>query len=135
MHIEIYFNHTGKLSAVPGDYDVEKFSKYDASKHHTEREFLPPLPPPPKRNVSDQKEKSAGPTVVARIEEDDIFVGEGTDYAIPNKEDTSPLSQDMEESPRLKEERGSYFDEPAYGPVVPPASQHDWQQTVSFYII
>ncbi|KAI3711505.1 hypothetical protein L1987_70043 [Smallanthus sonchifolius] len=105
----------GKLSAVSGDY-VDKSSKPDASKHHTERETLPP--PPPKRNDSDAK--------VARIEEDDIFVGEGTDYAIPSKDmSQSPLSEDMEESPRRKE-RGSYFDEPAYGPPVPPS--HDWEQ-------
>ncbi|XP_076926191.1 suppressor of mec-8 and unc-52 protein homolog 2-like [Bidens hawaiensis] len=39
----------------------------------------------------------------------------------------SPLSQDMEESPRRKEEeRASYFDEPAYGPAVPPSN--DWEQ-------
>ncbi|KAJ0861143.1 putative protein RED [Helianthus annuus] len=104
----------GKLS---GDYD-EKSSKLDATKHHTERESLPP-PPPPKRNDSDAK--------VARVEEDDIFVGEGTDYAIPSKDMShSPLSEDMEESPRRKEERGPYFDEPAYGPAVPPS--HDWDQ-------
>ncbi|KAI3814431.1 hypothetical protein L1987_14071 [Smallanthus sonchifolius] len=105
----------GKFSAVSGDY-VEKSSKPDASKHRTERESLPL---PPKRNDSDAK--------VARIEEDDIFVGEGTDYAIPSKDmSQSPLSEDMEESPRRKEERASYFDEPAYGPPVPPSN--DWEQ-------
>ncbi|KAK1425205.1 hypothetical protein QVD17_20552 [Tagetes erecta] len=105
----------GKLSAVSGDYD-EKSSKPNASKHHTEREFLPPPPPPPKRNDSEAK--------VARNEEDDIFVGEGTDYAVPSKDTSqSPLSEDMEESPRRKEEGVSYFDEPAYGPVPPT---HDW---------
>ncbi|KAK9072683.1 hypothetical protein SSX86_009118 [Deinandra increscens subsp. villosa] len=109
----------GKLSAISGDYD-EKSSKPDISKHHTERESLPPPPPPPpKRNDPVPK--------VARIEEDDIFVGEGTDYAVPSKDmSQSPLSEDMQESPRRKEERASYFDEPAYGPPVPPAQ--DWQQ-------
>lgn len=114
----------GKLSAVPVDYDVEKFSKPDAPKHHTEKEFLPP---PPKRNDSDVKE-ILGPAV-ARIEEDDIFVGEGTDYAIPSKDmSQSPLSDGMEESPQ-RNEKTSYFDEPAYGPVPPSESSHEWQQT------
>ncbi|PWA75867.1 Protein RED, C-terminal [Artemisia annua] len=113
----------GKFSAVSVDYD-EKFSRPDASKQHTEKEFLPP-PPPPKRNDYDAKEK-----VVNRVEEDDIFVGEGTDYEVPSKDmSQSPLSEDMEESPRGKE-RASYFEEPVYGPAVPPSQpSHDWQQT------
>ncbi|PWA85660.1 Protein RED, C-terminal [Artemisia annua] len=113
----------GKFSAVSVDYD-EKFSRPDASKQHTEKEFLPP-PPPPKRNDYDAKEK-----VVNRVEEDDIFVGEGTDYEVPSKDMShSPLSEDMEESPRGKE-RASYFEEPVYGPAVPPSQpSHDWQQT------
>lgn len=124
--IKYYFDYTGKFSAVSVDYD-EKFSRPDASKQHTEKEFLPP-PPPPKRNDYDAKEK-----VVNRVEEDDIFVGEGTDYEVPSKDmSQSPLSEDMEESPRGKE-RASYFEEPAYGPAVPPSQpSHDWQQTVSF---
>lgn len=105
----------GKLSAVSGDYDDK------LSKDCTGREFLPPPPPPSKRNDdSDVKDKLVAP----RNEEDDIFVGEGTEYAIPSR---SPVSEDMEESPGRKEERASYFDEPAYGPV--PPSQPDWQQT------
>ncbi|KAI3524864.1 hypothetical protein L2E82_02732 [Cichorium intybus] len=109
----------GKFSAVSGDYDVEKIPK------HTEKEFLPPPPPPPpKRILSDEKEK-VEPTV-PRVEDDDIFVGEGIDYSVPSKDmSQSPLSEDMEESPKRKE-KASYFDEPAYGPV--PPSQ-DWQQT------
>ena len=126
--IKYYFDYTGKFSAISVDYD-EKFSRPDASKQHTEKEFLPPPPPPPpKRNDYDAKEK-----VVNRVEEDDIFVGEGTDYEVPSKDmSQSPLSEDMEESPRGKE-RASYFEEPVYGPVVPPSQpSHDWQQTVSF---
>ncbi|GKB12385.1 suppressor of mec-8 and unc-52 protein homolog 2, partial [Tanacetum coccineum] len=77
------------------------------------------------RNDYDAKEK-----VVNRVEEDDIFVGEGTDYEVPSKDmSQSPLSEDMEESPQ-KKERASYFEEPAYGPAVPPSEpSHDWQQT------
>lgn len=67
---------------------------------------------------------------VARVEEDDIFVGEGIDYSVPSKDiSQSPLSEDMEESPKRKE-RPSYFDEPAYGPVPPSDPSQDWQQTV-----
>ncbi|THG14452.1 hypothetical protein TEA_016299 [Camellia sinensis var. sinensis] len=39
----------------------------------------------------------------------------------------SPISEDMEESPRNKE-RNSFFNEPAYGPVPPTEPSLDWQQ-------
>ncbi|MBA0564587.1 hypothetical protein Golob_009518, partial [Gossypium lobatum] len=81
--------------------------------------------PPPRKNHLDSREKQ-GPTI-ARAEEDDIFVGEGVDYNSPEKDAVpSPLSEDMEESPRHKE-RVSYFPEPAYGPVSPSAAQ-EWQE-------
>lgn len=83
------------------------------SKNPTEIEHLPPPPPPPplRKNHLDSREKQ-GPAV-ARAEDDDIFVGEGVDYAIPGKDlSQSPLSEDMEESPRNKE-KPSYFTEPA----------------------
>ncbi|KAJ0976185.1 hypothetical protein J5N97_018150 [Dioscorea zingiberensis] len=52
----------------------------------------------------------------------------GVEYAIPNKDmSQSPVSEDMEESPRNRE-RQSYFNAPVYGPVPPEAAQ-DWQQT------
>ncbi|XP_071733533.1 suppressor of mec-8 and unc-52 protein homolog 2 [Rutidosis leptorrhynchoides] len=123
----------GKLPAVSVDYDI---LKPDDVKSHTEKEFLPPPPPPPppKRNDVDVKEKLVGPAV-SRNEQDDIFVGEGTDYAIPSKDMIqSPVSDDdMEESPSqiINKEKTCYFDEPAYGPV-PPSQQPsdvDWQQT------
>lgn len=97
------------------------------SKNQTKRESLPP-PLPPRKNHVDSREKH-GPSV-ARSEQDDIFVGDGVEYDIPSKDmSQSPVSEDMEESPRNKE-RISYFSEPAYGPV-PPSDAQEWQQTVS----
>lgn len=99
------------------------------SKNPTESELPPPPPPPPRKNHLDSREKQ-GPAV-ARAEDDDIFVGEGVDYAIPGKDlSQSPLSDDMEESPRNKE-KTSYFTEPAYGPVQPSGLPQEWQGTVS----
>ncbi|KAJ8750691.1 hypothetical protein K2173_015872 [Erythroxylum novogranatense] len=118
----------GKVSAVGNGYDdQDKAPKPNGaiSSNKTEREILPPPPPPPKKNLPDPREKQ-GP-VVARAEEDDIFVGAGVDYDVPGKEmSQSPISEDMEESPRNKE-RVSYFSEPAYGPVPPSTSSREWQ--------
>ena len=123
---------TGKVSAVSNEYDEdEKPSHHDGgiSKHQNEREVLPPPPPLPRKNQLDSREKQV--PIVARAEEDDIFVGEGVEYAIPSKGmSQSPVSEDMEESPRNRE-RTSYFNEPAYGPVPPPELSQEWQQTVS----
>nr|XP_023908474.1 suppressor of mec-8 and unc-52 protein homolog 2 [Quercus suber]POF26664.1 suppressor of mec-8 and unc-52 protein like 2 [Quercus suber] len=120
-----------KILAAGNEYDEEdKPSKPNGgmSKNPTESELLPPPPPPPplRKNHLDSREKQ-GPAV-ARAEDDDIFVGEGVDYAIPGKDlSQSPLSEDMEESPRNKE-KPSYFTEPAYGPVQPSGPQ-EWQGT------
>lgn len=118
----------GKLSAVINEYDeFEKPSKPDElSSKKQNGEILPPPPPPPKKNNVDSKEKQ-GPAV-ARAEEDDIFVGAGVDYELPSKDmSQSPISEDMEESPRNKE-RGPYFSEPVYGPVPPSDPSQDWHQ-------
>lgn len=102
-------------------------------KNQTGRETLPPPPPLPKQNHPDPKEKWESTAV--RKEEEDIFVGEGIDYAIPSKDmSQSPISEDMEESPRNKE-KNSYFAEPAYGPVPPAELSHGWQQSVSAYLV
>lgn len=119
----------GKFLALGNEYDDdEKPPKPDGgmSKNPTEREILPPPPPlPPRKDYLDTKEKQ-GP-IVARAEDDDIFVGDGVDYAVPGK-DLSPLSEDMEESPRNKE-GVSYFSEPVYGPIPPSEAPQEWQQT------
>lgn len=122
----------GKISAVPNGYDEdEKISAgANVSKTQNGKEILPPPPPPPRKNVSDLREKQ-GPTV-ARAEEEDIFVGDGVDYSVPGKDmSQSPVSEDMEESPRTKE-KASYFAEPAYGPVPPPDPSQDWQQVSGY---
>lgn len=96
--------------------------------------MLPP-PPPLKKNQIVLKEKQ-GP-VVSRVEDDDIFVGDGVDYTVPGKDlSQSPLSEDMEESPRNKE-KPSYFSEPAYGPVPPSGPPQEWQEAVCqhFYLL
>ncbi|GLT61198.1 hypothetical protein SLA2020_339200 [Shorea laevis] len=121
----------GKILAAGNEYDDEdKPSKPNGGmpKHQTEREFLPPPPPPPPRkNHLDAREKQS--PAVARVEQDDIFVGDGVDYAIPGKDlSQSPLSEDMEESPRNKE-KPSYFTEPAYGPVQTSGLPEEWQGT------
>ncbi|XAR51118.1 hypothetical protein NMG60_11005661 [Bertholletia excelsa] len=118
----------GKIAAVVNEYDeVEKASKPNGEilKNKSERENFPPPPPPLKKVYPDPKEKQPA---VARAREDDIFVGDGIDYEVPSKDmSQSPISEDMEESPRNKE-RISYFSEPAYGPVPPSEPSHNWQQ-------
>lgn len=121
--------NTGKLSIVNGFDEDERVLKSEILKNQNVGETLPPPPPPPKKNYPDSKEKP-GPTAV-RKEEEDIFVGDGIDYSIPSKDmSQSPISEDMEESPRNKE-RTSYFNEPAYGPAPTTEPSHGWQQVVS----
>lgn len=92
---------------------------------------MPPPPPPPRKNHIDSREKQGPIVATAAAEEEDIFVGEGIDYEVPGKEmSQSPISEDMEESPRNKE-KVSYFSEPAYGPVPPPEPPQSWQDMVS----
>uniref|UniRef100_A0A1D1Z1R3 Protein Red n=1 Tax=Anthurium amnicola TaxID=1678845 RepID=A0A1D1Z1R3_9ARAE len=116
----------GKLSALANDYDEDDKTRQHENgvkKHETERGTLPA---PPNKNHVDVREKLLPP--VARAEVEDIFVGDGVDYAIPGKDaNHSPLSEDMEESPRNKE-RQSYFSEHVYGPV-PPEPPQAWEST------
>ncbi|XP_073154663.1 suppressor of mec-8 and unc-52 protein homolog 2 isoform X2 [Henckelia pumila] len=118
----------GKPSTVSNGYEEdEKVSKSDLLKNQNGRETLPPPPPPPRKNHIDPKDKQVPAAV--RKEEEDIFVGDGVNYSIPGKDmSQSPISEDMEESPRNKE-RTAYFTEPAYGPVPPSELSHGWQQT------
>ncbi|GMH23299.1 hypothetical protein Nepgr_025142 [Nepenthes gracilis] len=119
----------GKLSVVSNGYDEdEKALKTGGTltKTQIEREKLPPPPPPLRKNNLDSVEKHL--VAVARDEKDDIFLGSGVDYEIPSKDmSQSPISEDMEESPRNKE-RASYFSEPAYGPVAPSNPTQGWHQ-------
>lgn len=124
----------GKILAAGNGYDKEdKPTKVEGGglKNQTESEFLPPPPPPPpiKKNPLNSREKQ-GPAV-ARTDDDDIFVGDGVEYEIPGKDPSqSPVSEDMEESPRNKE-KTSYFTEPSYGPVPPSMLPQVWQEPVS----
>lgn len=107
--------------------------KSNSLKNQNRGEFLPPPPPLTKKNHPDPKEKQEPDAV--RTEEEDIFVGDGIDYSIPSKDmSQSPLSEDMEESPRNKA-KNSYFAEPAYGPVPPTEMSHGWQEAVSSYYV
>ncbi|PKA51218.1 hypothetical protein AXF42_Ash010658 [Apostasia shenzhenica] len=111
----------GELGKTVGD-DKPMQSNGGVPKPYPEKDTLPPPPP---RN-GDAKEKQA--STVARTIEDDIFVGDGIAYSVPNKDmSQSPVSEDMEESPRNRE-RLTYFNEPVYGPVPPPESAPAWQQ-------
>lgn len=125
---ELYYS--GKPPTVSNGYEEdEKLSRSDLLKNPNGREILPPPPPTPRKNHIDPKDRHVPAAV--RKQEEDIFVGDGVDYSIPGKDMTqSPISEDMEESPRNKD-RTSYFTEPAYGPVPPSELSHGWQQTVS----
>lgn len=129
--IFVQFCTTGKTSNVVHEFDEEdKGSKANGgiSNGRTDREVLPPPPPLPRRNHIDSREKE-GPTA-ARAEDDDIFVGEGVEYEVPGKDiGQSPISEDMEESPRNKE-KVSYFTEPAYDAVQPSGPPQTWQDMV-----
>ncbi|XP_054794325.1 suppressor of mec-8 and unc-52 protein homolog 2-like [Prosopis cineraria] len=126
----------GKSLAAGNGYDEEdKPSKSEGggAKNQTEREFIPPPPPPFKKSSLNSREKQ-GPAV-ARAGEDDIFVGDGVDYDVPGKDlSQSPLSEDMEESPRNKE-KPSYFTEPSYGPVPPSVVPHGWQEANGYDVM
>ncbi|XP_050219558.1 suppressor of mec-8 and unc-52 protein homolog 2 [Mercurialis annua] len=118
----------GKNLALGHEYNEEnKNLKPNGaiSNDKTEKEILPPPPPLPRRTQPDSHENLA--PIVAREEDDDIFVGDGIDYAVPGKDiSQSPVSEDMEESPRNKE-RVSYFSEPVYGPVPPSGPSQEYQ--------
>ncbi|KAL2997985.1 hypothetical protein AAZX31_09G071300 [Glycine max] len=125
----------GKILAVGNGFDKEdKPSKVEGgAKNQTEKEIILPPPPPIKKNPLHSIEKQ-GPAV-ARAEDDDIFVGEGVDYDIPGKDlSQSPVSEDMEESPRNKE-KPSYFTEPTYGPVQPSMVPQGWQETNGYDVM
>ncbi|CAN6352838.1 unnamed protein product [Urochloa humidicola] len=118
----------GKNSLASGDYDeAVKPSQTNGSapRHQPEKNMPPPPLPPPRNDNYNGKEKQ--PVPISRADDDDIFVGDGVDYTIPNKEmSQSPVSEDMDESPRNHQE--SYFAEPMYGPVPPSEPAQAWQQ-------
>ncbi|XP_066355679.1 suppressor of mec-8 and unc-52 protein homolog 2-like [Miscanthus floridulus] len=118
----------GKSNLASGDYDESvKPSQINGStlKHQSD---MPPPPAPPHRNNNfNGKEKQ--PVPVARADDDDIFVGDGVDYSVPNKEMSQSPVSDMDESPH-NHQKQSNFTEPMsmYGPVPPSEPAQAWQQ-------
>ena len=98
----------------------KKHENNAASKQPDLTNLLPPPPPLPK--------KISAP----RVDDDDIFEGAGVDYVptINDNANESPISEDMEESPREGPRPTSYFAEPDYGPVPPPDTTQEWAQSV-----
>lgn len=108
-----------------------------------EEEFLPPPPPlPPQHNFVDSRESATTISAALSItgtangpqsQRDDIFEGVGSEYVPTVREAQSPVSEDMEESPR-DNDRQSYFNEP-YGPAPPPHDlRQSWEHEVKFFI-
>ncbi|CAA7401188.1 unnamed protein product [Spirodela intermedia] len=124
----------GKLSGLGIDFEEDEKARLPESgvKKHEEAE-RESLPPPPQMSHLDVRDRQAPPS--AREDDDDIFVGYGVDYAVPgNGPNQSPLSEDMEESPRNRE-RQSYFSEPAYGPAPPDHPPQPWEATNGYDVI
>nr|CBX25386.1 hypothetical_protein [Oryza brachyantha] len=117
----------GKNSLASGDYDeVARPGQTNGSALKQQIQKAMPPPPPPRNNNFSGNEKQSVPVV--RADEDDIFVGDGVDYSVPNKEmSQSPVSEDMEESPH-NHQKQSYFTEPIYGPVAPSDNAQAWPQ-------
>ncbi|RAL43771.1 unnamed protein product [Cuscuta campestris] len=117
----------GKVSGFPNGHE-EHISKSDAMKNYIDSTSVPPAPESSKNSHFSELREKHGPTV-DRVEEEDIFVGEGVDYSIPAVDSNrSPVSEDMEESPRNRE-RTSYFSEPAaYASIPSSQPPHGWQQ-------
>uniref|UniRef100_A0A0D9XP08 RED-like N-terminal domain-containing protein n=1 Tax=Leersia perrieri TaxID=77586 RepID=A0A0D9XP08_9ORYZ len=117
----------GKNGLASGDYDeVARPGQTNGSALKQKLQKDMPPPPPPRNNNFSGNEKQSVP--IARADEDDIFVGDGVDYSVPNKEmSRSPVSEDMDESPH-NHQKQSYFTEPLYGPVPPSEPAQAWPQ-------
>ncbi|KAL5205185.1 hypothetical protein ABZP36_033394 [Zizania latifolia] len=117
----------GKNSLASGDYDeITRPGQTNASlKHQLQKDM--PLPLPPQNNNFTGNEKRS--VSIARAVDDDIFIGDGVDYSVPNKEmSKSPVSEDMDESPHYNHQKQSYFTEPVYGPIPPSEPAQSWPQ-------
>ncbi|CAD6268994.1 unnamed protein product [Miscanthus lutarioriparius] len=88
----------GKSNLASGDYDESvKPSQINGSTLKHQSDMPPPPAPTPRNNNFNGKEKQ--PVPVARADDDDIFVGDGVDYSVPNKEISQSPVSDMDESP------------------------------------
>ncbi|KAI3857869.1 hypothetical protein MKX03_004971 [Papaver bracteatum] len=84
------------IYALSNDYDKDEkppLPERGMPNHRNEIEIFPPPPPLP-RNFAVQIEKAV--PIVARDGEEDIFVGEGVDYAVPTNDMSPAASKDME---------------------------------------
>jgi len=116
----------GKSNLASGDYgESVKPSQTNGSTLKHQSDMPPPPAPPPRNNNFNGKEKQ--PVPVSREDDDDIFVGDGVDYLVPNKEMSQSPVSDMDESPH-NHQKQSNFTEPLYGPVPPSESAQAWQQ-------
>ena len=126
MHYVCY--NAGKSNLASGDYDESvKPSQINGSTLKHQSDMPPPPAPTPRNNNFNGKEKQ--PVPVARADDDDIFVGDGVDYSVPNKEMSQSPVSDMDESPH-NHQKQSNFTEPMYGPVPPSEPAQAWQQQV-----
>nr|CAB3459342.1 unnamed protein product [Digitaria exilis] len=118
----------GKNNLASVDYDeAVKSSQTNGSALRNQSEKNMPPPPPPQNNNFNGKEKQSAP--IARADDDDIFVGDGVDYTVPNKEmSQSPISEDMDESPHNHQKQSYFTEPPMYGPVPPSEPAQAWQQ-------
>ncbi|XP_020406217.1 suppressor of mec-8 and unc-52 protein homolog 2 isoform X2 [Zea mays] len=116
----------GKNNLASGDCDESvKPSKINGSTQKHQSDMPPPPARPPQNNNFTGKEKQ--PVPVARADDDDIFVGDGVDYTVPNEEMSQSPVSDMDESPH-NHQKQSNFIEPMYGPVPPSEPAQAWQQ-------
>ncbi|KAJ1274188.1 hypothetical protein BS78_05G044000 [Paspalum vaginatum] len=118
----------GKNNLAGGDYDeAVRPSQTNGSALKHQSDMPPPPAPPPQKNNFNGKEKQSAP--IARADDDDIFVGDGVDYSVPNKEmSQSPVSEDMDESPHNHQKQSYFTEQPMYGPVPPSEPAQAWQQ-------
>lgn len=125
----------GKNNLAGGDYDeaVRRQTNGSAVKKYSEKDMPPPPPPPPRKSNLSEKEKQKPSVPIAREDDDDIFVGDGVDYTVPNKEmSQSPISEDMDESPHNHQDQ-SHLTEPVYGPIQPSEPAQAWQPQLDGY--
>jgi IK cytokine len=79
------FYIVGKINLANSDYDDPvRSSQTNGSTLKNQSEKDMPPPPLPRSSNSSGTEKQSVP--VARPDDDDIFIGDGVDYSVPNKE-------------------------------------------------
>uniref|UniRef100_A0A7I4BV17 RED-like N-terminal domain-containing protein n=1 Tax=Physcomitrium patens TaxID=3218 RepID=A0A7I4BV17_PHYPA len=124
-------------------HDGERGATNGTANRSHEWENLPPPPPLPPRRFGEMRESiSIDQAAVSNLplppppphppsRDDDIFEGVGTDYVPTVRDNDSPKSEDMEESPGRDNER-PYFGE-HYGPMPPSQDLNPiWQHQATY---